>query len=78
MLHELTTIINLQLSNAAPSTVYNIRPRSDSSTTIMITAFTEAEGVCPFADDRKIITIHPVPHASIAIDDPNGCVSSYC
>jgi gliding motility-associated-like protein len=65
---------NLQLSNAAPSTVYNIRPRSDSSTTIMITAFTEAEGVCPFADDRKIITIHPVPHASIVIDDPNGCV----
>ena len=64
---------NQQLSNNNPVT-YTIRPRSDSSTFILITAFTEAEGVCPFADDNMTININPVPHASILIDDPNGCL----
>ena len=64
---------NQQLSNSNPAT-YTIRPRSDSSTKVFITAFTEAEGVCPFAQDNMIITINPVPHATVTVDDPNGCV----
>ncbi|MCB9252739.1 MAG: gliding motility-associated C-terminal domain-containing protein [Flavobacteriales bacterium] len=63
---------NQQLSNNNPA-VFTIRPRSDSMTRVVVTAFTEAEGVCPFATDNMVITIHPTPHVSVAIDDPDGC-----
>ena len=64
---------NLQLTNSNP-TVYNLKARSDSTTNLLITAFTEAEGVCPFAQDFMNITINPKPHGIIAVDDPDGCV----
>lgn len=64
---------NNQLSNQNPAT-YTIKPRSDSATFISITCYTEAEGVCPFAQDAMNITIRPVPHATFSVDDPNGCV----
>lgn len=64
---------NQQLVNSNPTT-YNLSPRSDSATNILITAFTESEGVCPFAQDFMNITINPKPHGSIAVDDPDGCV----
>lgn len=64
---------NTQLSNNNP-TVLSIRPRSDSTTNIFITCFTEAEGVCPFSQDAMNIVIHPVPHATFQVDNPNGCV----
>ena len=64
---------NNQLSNQNPVT-YTIRPRSDSATVVSITCYTEAEGVCPFAQDAMTITIRPVPHATFSVDDPNGCV----
>lgn len=63
---------NTQLSNNNPATL-TVKPRSDSSTFIVITAFTEAEGVCPFAQDNMFITINPKPHATVTIDDPDGC-----
>jgi gliding motility-associated-like protein len=64
---------NTQLSNNNP-TILTVRPRSDSATNIFITCFTEAEGVCPFSQDAMNIVIHPVPHATFMVDDPNGCV----
>ena len=64
---------NLQLTNVNP-TVYHLNARSDSSTNLLITAFTEAEGVCPFAQDFMTITINPKPHGSISVDAPDGCV----
>ena len=64
---------NNQLSNLNPTT-FTIRPRSDSATTILITCYTEAEGVCPFAQDAMTIIIRPKPHAVFSVDDPNGCV----
>ena len=64
---------NNQLSNQNPVT-FTIRPRSDSATTLMVTCFTEQEGVCPFSQDAMTITIHPRPHAIVSIDDPDGCV----
>ncbi|MFM9944077.1 MAG: PKD domain-containing protein, partial [Bacteroidia bacterium] len=64
---------NNQASNLNPAN-YNIRPRSDTATNILITCQTEAEGVCPFAQDFLSLTINPVPHAFVTIDDPNGCV----
>ncbi len=63
----------IQLSNNNPVT-YTLRPRSDSSTIVSITCYTENEGVCPFAQDAMTIIIRPVPHATISIDDANGCV----
>jgi gliding motility-associated-like protein len=64
---------NQQLVNSNPTT-YNLSPRGDSTTNVLITAFTESEGVCPFAQDFMNITINPRPHGSIAVDDPDGCV----
>ena len=64
---------NLQLSNANPTT-YNLKARSDSVTRVTITAFTESEGVCPFAQDNITITVNPKPHAIVTVDDPDGCV----
>ncbi len=63
---------NNQLSNLNPTT-YTIKPRSDSATRILITSYTEAEGVCPFAQDAMNITIHPKPHGVIK-DSSAGCV----
>ncbi len=62
-----------QASNLNPTTL-TTKPRSDSATYIFITCQTEAEGVCPFAQDFMSIAIHPVPHAIVTIDDPDGCV----
>ncbi|NUM32041.1 MAG: gliding motility-associated C-terminal domain-containing protein [Bacteroidetes bacterium] len=61
-----------QLSNSNPVT-YTLRPRGDSATKVVVTAYTEAEGECPFASDFMIIDVNPVPHATVAIDDPDGC-----
>jgi gliding motility-associated-like protein len=61
-----------QLSNNNP-TVYNIKPRGDSITNVVITAFTEAMGVCPFAQDNLFLKIHPRPNATVTIDDADGC-----
>ena len=63
---------NTQWSNNNPTT-YSIKPRSDSATVIVITAITDATGICPFDQDALFITIHPNPHASINIDDADGC-----
>ena len=64
---------NNQLSNNNPTT-YTIRPRSDSTTTVVITAFTDATGVCPFDQNAVIITIHPKPQGKVMIDDADGCI----
>ncbi len=64
---------NTQLSNNNPAT-FTIKPRSDSSTIIVITAFTDATGVCPFDQNAITITINPKPLAIIAVDDANGCI----
>ena len=64
---------NQQLVNSNPAT-YNLNARSDSVTKVSITAFTESEGVCPFAQDAMTITINPIPHVKVTVDDPDGCV----
>jgi len=64
---------NLQSSNNNPAT-YTIRPRGDSTTTILISAYTEAERVCPFDQKSIILTINPIPRANINVSDPDGCV----
>lgn len=64
---------NQQLVNSNPATYY-LNARSDSVTKVSITAFTEAEGVCPFAQDGMTIIINPIPHAVVTVDDPDGCV----
>lgn len=62
-----------QLSNNNP-TVYNIKPRGDSATTVFITAFTDATGVCPFDQKNITLTINPVPRVTVNVDDPDGCI----
>jgi len=64
---------NNQSSNNNP-TLFTIRPRSDSATSILFSVNTEPEGVCPFAEDNITININPKPHATVVIDDPNGCL----
>jgi len=64
---------NTQSSILNPTTL-TIKPRSDSATQILITAFTDATGVCPFDQQAISITINPVPRATIIADDPDGCM----
>jgi hypothetical protein len=45
-----------QLSNKNP-VLFTIQPNKDTVTNVTITAFTEAEGVCPFSDHRMNIRI---------------------
>ncbi len=63
---------NQQLSNLNP-TIFNIYPRSDTTTNVFLTVYTESEGVCSFAMDTIKLIIHPIPKASVIIDDATGC-----
>ncbi|MCB9252569.1 MAG: gliding motility-associated C-terminal domain-containing protein [Flavobacteriales bacterium] len=64
---------NIQLSNDNPTT-YTIKPRADSTTTVVITAFTDATGVCPFDQKNITLIIHPNPDVDLNLDDDAGCV----
>ncbi|MFM9944464.1 MAG: PKD domain-containing protein [Bacteroidia bacterium] len=64
---------NLQAVNSNPAT-FNIKPRGDSATQVLISCLTENEGVCPFAQDFLSITIYPKPRVTFTVDDPDGCV----
>lgn len=59
-----------QLSNRNPST-FTIRTHKDSASRIVITAFTEATGVCPFVDDQITIRIDTVPCQTPSVNLPN-------
>lgn len=65
-----------QLSNSNPAT-FTIQPRKDSITFIRITAFTEAEGVCPFADDMMDIRIDTLPCKSATGIRPIGSIKPF-
>ena len=65
-----------QLSNSNPAT-FTIQPRKDSITFIRITAFTEAEGVCPFTDDMMDIRIDTLPCKSATGIRPIGSIKPF-
>ncbi|MCB9245852.1 MAG: gliding motility-associated C-terminal domain-containing protein [Flavobacteriales bacterium] len=57
----------------AKSVRFSFNTNNDSTNRRLLYVQTEPGNACPFVDDLFTVTVHPIPNATIASDDYDGC-----